>query len=752
MGPGMDTAHGNLSAVTGPQNALDNVLEWVGISPSSPLSQDGDPRNMELVVPPTDFSLRENRYLNREIGLLRFQHRVLEEAMDPRNPLLERVKFLSIVASNLDEFFMVRLGGLVMQQRAGIVDLSIDGKSPAEQLAAIRVAAEGLLLKATEQWHRDLKPALAAAGIYVLDYGELGPKQRAQVETVFLNAIFPVLTPQAFDPGHPFPHISNLSLNLAVLIKDRAGEERFARIKLPSALPRLVPLKRSSGGQRKDGTVPYNHYFVWLEQVVREHLPRLFPGNEILHAHPFHVTRNADIELQELEASDLLETMAENVQIRRFSPVIRLALAKGMPKQSRKILARNLQADRNDIFELPGPLALGSLIQLYDVDRYDLKDKPAKPRIPAVLRPETSDGDIFAAIRSGDILLHHPYDAFDPVIEFLKAAVRDPDVLAIKQTLYRIGAQSPVVKYLLEARREHRKQVTVLVELKARFDEESNIGWARMLEAEGVHVIYGMVGMKTHAKTLMVVRREGKELRRYLHLGTGNYNLTTSRVYEDFGLFTCDEQLGADLTDLFNYLTGYSGIRNFRKLLAAPLNLRERFEALVRREIGHAASGLPAKLIFKCNALVDRSLIDLLYEASGAGVQIDLIVRGFCTLRPGLPGLSENIRVRSILGRFLEHSRIYYFHNGGQSEVFLGSADLMTRNIDHRVETLFPVGAPELVKRLHDDILQLYLKDNLKARSMTPDGTYERISPAPGADPVSAQESLLAQAGPRGPE
>ena len=673
---------------------------------------------------------RERRFLNREIGLLRFQKRVLAEAQNPDNPLLERVKFLAIVGSNLDEFFMVRVGGLVMQQRAGISDLSIDGMTPAEQLAALRAVAQEILSDAVDLWHQDLVPALAAEGIHVLDIAELNDKQRASLQDYFTRSIFPVLTPQTFDPGHPFPHISNLSLNLAVTIVDPQGEEHFARVKVPAALPRLVPLKRSSGGLRKDGTVPYNHFFVSLEQTIVAHLDQLFPGNTIKEAHPFYVTRNADIALQEVEAADLLVTMSENLHTRRFSPVINLSLDRDMPKANRRILVQNLMVDRNDIYELKSPLALSNLMQLYDVDRYDLKDSRLK-QAPTSFRPvDGGDPDVFEAIRSRDILVHHPYQSYDPVIEFLKAAVRDPDVLAIKQTLYRVGPRSPVVKYLREARRVHRKQVTVLVELKARFDEASNIGWARMLEREGVHVIYGMVGLKTHAKTLLVVRREGNVLRRYAHLGTGNYNPGTAKVYEDLGLFTCDEDIGADLTDLFNYLTGLSNISSFRKLLVAPLSLRKGFEKLVRREIEHARQGRQGHLVFKTNALVDRRFIDLLYEASAAGVKVDLLVRGLCALRPGVAGLSENITVRSLVGRFLEHSRIYYFHNDGQPEVYLGSADLMTRNIDHRVETVFPLTDPALVERLRQRVLELYLDGQARLWTMTPEGEYR----APGQD------------------
>ncbi|MFO7654320.1 MAG: polyphosphate kinase 1 [Candidatus Krumholzibacteriia bacterium] len=712
------------------------------------------PANDRTAAPPVDkqsrrsvrphtLTDREQLYINRELSLLEFQRRVLQEATCAENPLLERVKFLAITGANLDEFFMVRVGGLIMQQRAGIVDFSLDGHTPAEQLAAIRKTAVPLMQESVAHWQNVLRPELARRGIHVLEYPDLNTKQRKQVESYFYQSIFPVLTPQALDPGHPFPHISNLSLNLAILIRDPRGEEHFARVKVPAILPRLVPLKRSSGGTRKDGTVPHHHYFVWMEQVVAAHLDALFPGMEILEAHAFRVTRNADIEIQELEASDLLETMTESVQERRFGPVVRLELSEEMTVKGRDVLVENLAVNRNDVYSFPSPLGLGGLMALYEIDRYDLKDTPFSPTVPKALRPEHREGSIFAAIRQGDILLHHPYEAFDPVTDFLKAAARDPDVLAIKHTLYRVGARSPVVKLLLEARREHRKQVTVLVELKARFDEESNIGWAKMLESEGVHVIYGMLGLKTHAKVLLVVRREGDDVRRYLHLGTGNYNHVTARLYEDVGVLTCDPDLGADATDLFNYLTGYSSIRDFRKLLVAPLNLRRRLEDLIRREITHRAKGREARLILKCNSVVDEGLISLLYGASQAGVPVDLIVRGMCSLRPGVPGLSENIRVRSIVGRFLEHSRIYCFANGGQEEIYLGSADLMTRNLDRRVESVFPVLAPALVRRLRDTVLAGYLADNVKARIMKPDGSYERVTRETGEPAIDVQELLL---------
>ena len=496
---------------------------------------------------------------------------------------------------------------------------------------------------------------------------------------------------------------------------------------MPALLPRFVPLKRSSGGERRDGTVPHHHYFVWLEQLVASHLNDLFPGMKILGAHAFRVIRDADIEIQELEASDLLETMSERVYERQFGAVVRLETAAGMDDTTRRVLVNNLEADPKDVVKLAEPLGLGGLTQLADVERFDLKYLPHAPSVPRALRPETRDGQsIFDVIRQEDVLLHHPYESFDPVVEFLRTAARDERVLAIKQTLYRVGRNAPVVRALLEARREYRKQVTVLVELKARFDEESNISWARMLEREGVHVVYGLVGLKTHAKTLLVVRRDEDRVRRYMHLGTGNYNAGTARAYEDLGMFTADEEIGADVTDLFNYLTGYSALTSFRKLLVAPLNLRARITELIDREIAHAKAGQEAQIIVKCNSLVDESIIRRFYAASRAGVRVDLIVRGMCSLRPGLPDISENIRVRSIVGRFLEHSRVFCFHNAGEPAIYLGSADLMLRNLDHRVEVVFPVTSRPLVERIRNRILGSYLADDSRARLMNPDGSYAR--------------------------
>ncbi len=691
----------------------------------------------------SDIDLNDPKlFINRELSLLEFQKRVLDEARDENNPLLERVKFLSIVGSNLDEFFMVRAAGLSKQIDAGVLDLPPDGMTPSEQLASIRKVVTQIMTQGQECLRDDLVPKLHSAGIHILNYSELNEKQLETVKSYYDEVVFPVLTPLAFDPGHPFPHISNLSLNLAVLIMEDDGKEYFARIKVPNTLPRLVPIKRSSGGVRKDGTVPYHHFFVWLEQVIAANLDVLFPGMKVVEAHPFRVTRDADMEIQELEASDLLETMEESVRARRFGQVVRVTVNDDMPTHIREILMENMEIDRNEITTLDGPMGLSGLMSLYTIDRFDLKDQPFKQTIPAQLRSEAIDGNIFAAIRKSDILLHHPYASFSPVIDFLKAAARDPDVLAIKQTLYRIGRNPPIVTALLEAV-ENGKQVAVLLELKARFDEESNIGWAKKLEAAGVHVIYGLLGLKTHSKVALVVRKEGEGIRRYIHLATGNYNAVTAQLYEDLGMFTCDDQIGADATDLFNYLTGYSAKKDYRKLLVAPINLRDRFEALIQREVNHHINGEKGHLIFKVNSLVDKQIIQQLYKASQAGVKIDLLVRGVCCLRPGLPGISENIKVTSIVGRFLEHSRIYYFRNAGQEEIYLGSADLMPRNIDRRVEVLFPVQDPQMVHHLREEVLDIYLKDDVKARRMLADGTYEQTKPQGKEPPFNSQEWFI---------
>jgi polyphosphate kinase len=684
-------------------------------------------------------------YINRELSQLEFQRRVLDEAKDESNPLLERVKFVSILGSNLEEFFMVRVGGLIMQKEEGVADLSIDGLSAAEQLVEIRKVAQQLMVEAREVWQKNLAPALDANGIHVRHYTELTNRQKEIANEYFHEMVFPVLTPLALDPGHPFPHISNLSLNLAITIEGKHGQPLFARVKVPDTLPQLVPIKRSSGSVRKDGTVPYHHYFVWLADLINANLGELFPGMKVLGAHAFHVTRNADMEIQELEAADLLETMEESVRKRRFGVVVRLLIKKDMPAALRDTLINNLKVARQDVYTLESPLSLRSLGALTRIERHDLKDKPFVPLTPKELRPgaDAEDDFLFNSIRDKNILLHHPYDSFQPVIELLRAAARDPEVLAIKQTLYRTGSNSPVVKALLQARRDYGKQVAVLVELKARFDEESNIGWARLLEQEGVHVTYGLLGLKTHSKIAMVIRKEGNHIRRYVHLGTGNYNHITATIYEDLSLFTCDDEIAADATDLFNYLTGYSLKNNYRKLLIAPINLRQRFEEMIVREIALQQQGEQGHLIFKMNALVDKPIIELLYKASQAGVKVDLIPRGICSLRPGIPGLSENIRVISVVGRFLEHSRAYYFRNGGEEEIYLGSADLMPRNLNQRVEVLFPIEDRCMVENIRENILKVYLADNVKARLMQPDGSFTRIKPKDGEKAFNAQEFFL---------
>jgi polyphosphate kinase len=683
-------------------------------------------------------------YINRELSLLEFHRRVLEEAQDESNPLLERVKFLGIVGSILDEFFMVRVAGLKKQVAAGVIDLPPDGMTPAEQIAEIRKIAYQLLVQSRECLRDDILPRLNEAGIHLLDYDALNSKQKEGVKSYFDEVIFPVLTPLGFDPGHPFPLISNLSLNLAVLIRENE-HHHFARIKIPGTLSRLVPIKRSSGSVRKDGTVPHHHYFVWLEQVVAANLDALFPGMEVVEAHPFHVVRDADFVIQELEASDLLETIEDGVRQRRFGSVTRMTVNNEMPTHIREILIENMEMDRNDMFTLEGPLGLSSLMALYgNIDRYDLKDKPFLPAVPEPLKIEPHDGNIYSVMRRGDILIHHPYDSFLPVVDFLRTAARDPHVLAIKQTLYRVGRNSPVVRALLEAR-ENGKQVTVLVELKARFDEESNIEWAKALEREGVHVIYGLLGLKTHSKIALVVRQEGETIRRYMHLATGNYNAVTAQLYEDIGLFTCDEDIGSDATDLLNYLTGYSAKTDYRKLLVAPINLRDHMNALITREIEHQRNGEQGHLIFKMNSLADKRIIRNLYNASNEGVKIDLIVRGICCLRPGIKGVSENIRVISVVGRFLEHSRIYYFSNGGSEEIFLGSADLMPRNLNRRVEVLFPLEDASLVRYLRDNVLAEYMHDNVKARVMQSDGTYVRRKQAAKEKPLNIQTYFIEQ-------
>jgi polyphosphate kinase len=688
-------------------------------------------------------SFNPEHFINRELSLLDFQSRVVEEALDEENPLLERVKFLAIFGSNMDEFFMVRVSGLRKQVEAGIIEVSPDGMTPREQLAAIRKRSLELFNTAHQCLHRKLLPKLHKAGIHILDYEKLSKAQKERADVYFRETVYPVLTPLALDLAHPFPHISNLSLNLAIVIRDKKENEKFARLKVPGTLPRLIPIKRSSGATRRDGTIPFHHYFVWLEQVIAANIGLLFPGMEIVSVHPFRIVRDADTEIQEIEADDLLESMQQTIRRRKFGSVAQVSVYEDLPPSIRDILIENLEIKPSDIFVQRKPLGLVNLWQIYNsVERHDLKYPIHKQHVHKAFRNAETAEDFFEAIRQRNILIHHPYDSFNPVVDFINISARDPNVLAIKQTLYRVGRNSPVVDALLEAR-ERGKQVAVLLELKARFDEESNIGWTRKLEEEGVHVVYGLVGLKTHSKICMVVRQEGEKLRRYIHLATGNYNHVTSTIYEDIGVFTCDEDIGADATDLFNFLTGFSAQTEYRKLLVAPVNLRQKLEALIQREIEHAKKGGKARLIFKMNSLVDPHMIQLLYAAAQAGVKADLFVRGMCCLRPGLKGVSENIRVVSIVGRYLEHSRLYYFHNNGQDEIYLGSADLMQRNLDHRVEVVFPVERLEHVKYLRDHVLAAYLRDNTRARLMQPDGTYVRVKPREKEEKLDIQDWLM---------
>jgi polyphosphate kinase len=682
-------------------------------------------------------------YINRELSLLEFQRRVLEQAQDPENPLLERMKFLSIVSSNLDEFFMVRVAGLQGQAASGVQEASVDGLPAAIQLQLIRQEVRRLVEEVQDLLRDTLLPALEREGIRISDIASLPPKERSAMDAYFLEDVFPVLTPLAFDPGRPFPHISSGSLNLAVVVGDNQGTENFARVKVPDSLPQLVPVP-SSRPAKSSKPLKSERAFVWLEQLITANLRLLFPGMEIVEAYPFRVTRDAEVAIQELESDDLLETVEEAMRQRRFSSVVRLQVDNNMSEKILEILASNLPIDKQDVYRISGTIGLGRLMELYALERPDLKDKPFLPVIIPNLAAE-ADEDVFSVIRREDLLLHHPYESFQPVVEFLQDAARDPNVLAIKVTLYRVGRNSPIVAALLEAI-EQGKQVSVLVELKARFDEESNIEWARTLEDAGVHVVYGLVGMKVHSKVALVVRREGKDIRRYVHLGTGNYNPVTARIYTDFGLLTCNEQIADDVTHFFNALTGYSRKNEPHELLVAPVNLRQRLEKLILGEIALHEKGERGHLIFKMNALEDPQMIRLLYRASQAGVKVELLIRGLCCLRPQVHGFSDNIRVTSIVGRFLEHSRVYYFRNGGAEEIYLGSADLMRRNLSHRVEILFPVGNPKLVRRLKD-ILEMELADERKSHHLQSDGNYIRSSKRGQPEAIDSQLRFLADAG-----
>jgi polyphosphate kinase len=676
-------------------------------------------------------------YINREVSWLDFNKRVLEEAWNERHPLLERIKFLAIFASNLDEFFMIRVSGLQAQRAEGVSDVAVDGLTPTEALTRVGRRVDELMADVRACWHH-LHAQARREGIEVIRYEQLSIAEKQFLNEYFENEIFPILTPLAVDPGHPFPHISNLSLNMAIMIRDPVtGENQFARMKVPGVLARLVRCPVPIVEEEAAGTLPspleaprrVPLRFVWLEDVISHHVGRLFPGMEPVAVYPFRVTRNADIEIQEDEAEDLLRTVQANIRERHFGFVTRLEISPEMPEQIRTLLVDNLEMDARNVVISEMVMGHSSLMELMKVDRPDLKDTPLVPRTPTIL---SRGEDLFSLLARQDILLQHPYDSFNPVIHLVETAAKDPHVRAIKQTLYRLGPNSPLVPALIAAR-DADTQVATLVELKARFDEENNITWAQELEQSGVHVVYGLIGLKTHCKVLLIVRKEpGGGIKRYLHLGTGNYNAVTARIYTDFSLMTSDSDLGADATDLFNYLTGYSRQTRFRKMLVAPINLRQRMAQMIAREAEHALNGRPARLIFKMNALVDPEMINILYSASQAGVKIDLIIRGICCLRPGIAGISDNINVISVVGRFLEHARVYYFENGGTPELLLGSADLMTRNLDRRVEVLFPVEDPALRDHVVRDTLMVELADNVQARRLLSDGTWEPVRPESG--------------------
>jgi polyphosphate kinase len=669
-------------------------------------------------------------YINRELSWLEFNERVLEQARDPIHPLLERLKFLAIVASNLDEFFMVRVATILKKYRAGIEDVSPDGLHTEHQLQAVRARAAKMLGDQTACWVDTLRPLLAEAGVLFLDPKDYTPAVTEYAANYFKTDIFPVLTPLAFDPGHPFPYISNLSKNLAVVVKHN-GRIKFARVKVPDMLPRFVPLPEALAA--KPGTT-----FLFLEDVIRANVQELFPGTDLQEAHLFRIIRDTDMVIQEDEADDLLESVDRSLKQLRYGALSLLQVENTMPRRVLRILIENFEVDEDVVMRTSERLGFADWMEVTRLHLPQLKDPPFSPR---VLWP-TADSDVFDEVRYQDQLLHHPFDSFTSVESFLRAAVSDPAVIAIKMTLYRIGQNSPLVDLLIEAA-ELGKQVAVLVELKARFDERNNIAWATRLESAGIHVVYGLVNLKTHCKLCLVVRKEQDGIKRYAHLSTGNYNRATSQIYTDLGMFTADDAILDDITEVFNFLTGYSNRRTFTDLVVAPVSLRTQVKALIDRECEHAAAGRPARLIFKNNAIADPGMIRALYQASQCGVSIDLIVRGVCSLRPGIPGISEHIRVRSIVGRFLEHSRIYYFENAGAPEVYLGSADLMERNLDRRVEVLWPVKDADLRKHLRDTVLEAYLADTDRARLLRADGSYTLPERPEGTPALAAQQYLL---------
>ncbi|MGD8307296.1 MAG: polyphosphate kinase 1 [Ignavibacteria bacterium] len=679
-------------------------------------------------------------FFNRDLSWVEFNRRVLEEALNPELPLLEQVKFVSIFSSNLDEFYMIRIAGLKQQIAANIHKPAIDGLTPIEQIRKIEKTLKPMIKKLNDHWTNKLVPELKNHGLAILDFQEFSDEDQAKLTDYFNKEIYPVLTPLAFDPGRPFPYISNLSLNLAILLKKPNGENYFARLKIPKILPRLLrvddilkPGKKLKVGEK------FNARFIWLEDFIKANLDVLFPGLEVIDAHRFRITRDTDIELQEDEADDLLRVIEENIRQRRFGSVVRLEIATRIPDFVRDTLIENLQITHADVHIQDGPVGLSDVMSLYQLPLHHLKEAPYYPVVPKFFEEEE---DIFFTIKQREILLHHPYQSFTPVIDFIKQAVKDPDVLAIKQTLYRVGANSPIIDSLIEAAIRG-KQVAVLVELKARFDEENNIFWARKLEKVGIHVVYGLIGLKTHAKMTLVVRKESDGVNRYVHLATGNYNAITAKLYTDLGFFTSDKDICADVSDIFNYLTGYSNQKGYRKLLVAPINMRNKMIEMISREIDNVKSGGKGRIIWKLNSLVDPAIIAELYEASNCGVKIELIIRGICCLVPNVPGLSENIRVTSIVGRYLEHSRVFYFYNNGKEDIYLSSADIMQRNLDRRVEISFPIHDPNLKNELMRTLLKVSIKDNTKSRMLLPDMSYKPVIPQNGEKKVNSQEWLM---------
>jgi len=683
-----------------------------------------------------------NPFFNRELSWLEFNRRVLDEALDESNPLLERLKFLAIFSTNLDEFFMIRVSGLKEQIAEGVNKLSRDGLSAAEQLREIRERLRPLLAEQMRCLNEDILPNLAEQGIKIYSYQDLNKAEKKRLDDYFHKNIFPVLTPQAVDLSHRFPFISNLSLNLGLIVEPEEDfknenlgylftNRRFSRVKLPSNVSRLIPIDENETR------------FSLLGGLISANVGHLFPNMHTGKPCLFRITRDADIEIREDEAGDILNSIKQELHLqKRFSFPVRMEVYDSMPDEMVNYLAGSIGLTEHDVYRVEGFLNIPDLMRLYALDRPELKDKQIAYSIPAALKRKETN--IFETLKQRDILLHHPYTAYSTVTDFINAAAEDEKVLAIKICLYRTGKDSPVVKSLVKASRNG-KQVAALVELKARFDEENNIEWARYLEAEGVHVVYGMKGMKTHSKVTLVVRSENDELRRYVHIATGNYNPTTSRIYTDLGLLTADPEIGADATDLFNFLTGYSYQDEFRELLVAPINLKDRMLEMIRRETENKKNGLDARIIVKINSLTDDKIIGELYRASRAGVRIDLIIRGICTLRPGIEGLSENIRVTSIVGRFLEHSRIFYFANGGAEEIYIGSADWMHRNLERRVEAIVPIKDETLRQFLKEEVLAAYLQDNVNASLLKPDGTYEKIAPAEGETAFDAQMYFVGQ-------